>query len=205
MPAWPSSDRFRSVTVMVPVDAEARHEDRTGDGNDDRIRRRIGRRPRIARRRRRHGGWRRPGNGARHDRRARRGAVADALVGGSAVPFHRRLLVLGDPFAALVHAGDIELRLGRALLGERQPYLEGGGIIAARVGGLSVGLRQRERGRRRYKSNRSDEQAQPTHGGIPLAGNLPQITDTREGSPRPRTWLADYENVRTKNRREASN
>jgi hypothetical protein len=91
------------------------------------------------------------------------------------------------------------------LLGERQPYLEGGGIIAARVGGLSVGLRQRERGRRRYKSNRSDEQAQPTHGGIPLAGNLPQITGTREGSPRPRTWLADYENVRTKNRREASN
>src|SRR5215468_613898 len=129
-----------SRSVTVPVEAEAWHEDRTRVRKDDRRRRPgIGRWLRIGRRRRRHTGRRRPGDGTgrRGGRgpvgRARHRGVASALRGGPAVPFHSRLLVLSDPFTALVHAGDIALRLRRALLGERQPDLEGSGIVATRI------------------------------------------------------------------------
>ena len=58
-----------SRSVTVPVEAEARHDDRTSVRKDDGRRRSgIGRWPRIGRRRRRHTGCRRPGDGAGHDR-----------------------------------------------------------------------------------------------------------------------------------------
>jgi hypothetical protein len=69
-----------SRSVTVPVEAEARHDDRTRVRKDDGRRRSgIGRWPRIGRRRRRHTGCRRPGDGAGHDRRGGRGPVGGAF------------------------------------------------------------------------------------------------------------------------------
>lgn len=70
-----------SRSVTVPVEAEARHDDRTRVRKDDGRRRSgIGRWPRIGRRRRRLTGCRRPGDGAGHDRRGGRGPVGGAFV-----------------------------------------------------------------------------------------------------------------------------
>jgi hypothetical protein len=69
-----------SRSVTVPVEAEAWHDDRTRVRKDDGRRRSgIGRWPRIGRRRRRHTGCRRPGDGAGHDRRGGRGPVGGAF------------------------------------------------------------------------------------------------------------------------------
>lgn len=69
-----------SRSVTVTVEAEARHDDRTRVRKDDGRRRSgIGRWPRIGRRRRRHTGCRRPGDGAGHDRRGGRGPVGGAF------------------------------------------------------------------------------------------------------------------------------
>jgi hypothetical protein len=69
-----------SRSVTVTVEAEVRHHDRTRVRKDDGRRRSgIGRWPRIGRRRRRHTGCRRPGDGAGYDRRGGRGPVGGAF------------------------------------------------------------------------------------------------------------------------------
>ena len=73
-------DLAPSRSVTVPVEAEGRHDGRTRVRKDDGRRRSgIGRWPRIGRRRRRHAGCRRPGDGAGHDRSGGRGPVGGAF------------------------------------------------------------------------------------------------------------------------------
>ena len=88
-------DLAPSRSVTVPVEAEARHDDRTRVRKDDGRRRSgIGRWPRIGRRRRRHTGCRRPGTAL---------ATTDAAVVGplaapsSAQPSNALSLMPGMP------------------------------------------------------------------------------------------------------------
>src|SRR5581483_7383520 len=71
---------------------------------------------------------------------------ADPLIGGLTIPFGSLAIIPLYAFAGCIEQADVELRVGVAPLGERQPFLKGRLVIAAVIGrqaGFEIGPQRR--------------------------------------------------------------